>query len=64
MKYSPEPAEANTILCLEIFQPKGKRMVQLRTFSITNKASLVDGAAINWSEESAPVKTNINILVM
>ena len=25
MKYSPEPAEANTILCLEIFQPKRQK---------------------------------------
>ena len=37
MKYSPEPAEANTILCLEIFQSKGKRIALLRTFSITSK---------------------------
>ena len=37
MKYSPEPAEANTILCLEIFQTKGKRIALLRTFSITSK---------------------------
>lgn len=26
MKYSPEPAEANTILCLEIFHSKAKRI--------------------------------------
>ena len=26
MKYSPEPAEANTILCLEIFHTKAKRI--------------------------------------
>ena len=37
MKYSPEPAEVNTILCLEIFQLKGKRIDLLRTFSITSK---------------------------
>ncbi len=37
MKYSPELAEANTILCLEIFKPKGKRIALLHTFSITSK---------------------------
>lgn len=26
MKYSPEPAEANTILCLEIFYAEAKRI--------------------------------------
>ena len=26
MKYSPEPAEANTILCLEIFYAKARRI--------------------------------------
>lgn len=28
----PKLAEANAILCLEIFQPKGKRIALLRTF--------------------------------
>ena len=37
MKYSPELAEANTILCLEIFQPKGKRIALLRTFRNPSK---------------------------
>ncbi len=37
MKYSPELAEANAILCLEIFQPKGKRIALLRTFIIPSK---------------------------
>ena len=32
MKYSPKLAEANAIWCLEIFQPKGKRIALLRTF--------------------------------
>ncbi len=26
MKYSPEPAEANTILCLEIFYAEARRI--------------------------------------
>ena len=43
MKYSPEPAEANTILCLEIFQSKGKRIALLRTFSITSKQGFLSG---------------------
>ena len=29
--------------------------------SVLGSAILVDGTAINWSVESAPVKTNINI---
>ena len=48
---------------MEIFQLKGKRIALLGTFSLTSKQGLtVDGAAINWSVESAPVKTNINVL--
>ena len=33
MKYSPEPAEANTILCLEIFYSEAERISLRRTFS-------------------------------
>lgn len=33
MKYSPELAEANTILCLEIFHDKCDRISLRRTFS-------------------------------
>lgn len=32
MKYSPEPAEANTILCLEIFYAKANRISLRHTF--------------------------------
>lgn len=33
MKYSPELAEANTILCLEIFYAKAKRISLRHTFA-------------------------------
>lgn len=37
----------------------------LHTLSITNKkVSLVDGTAMNWSEESAPEKTSYNIMIL
>ena len=32
MKYSPEPAEANTILCLEIFYAEAKKISLRHTF--------------------------------
>lgn len=32
MKYSPEPAEANTILCLEIFYAEARRISLRHTF--------------------------------
>ena len=49
---------------VEIFQPTGEQPYSARFQLRASKASLVDGTAINWSVEPAPVKTDINIWLL
>jgi len=63
MKYSPEPAEANTILCLEIFHPKPKEYPLRHTLSYGKQVKSLADWTMNRSHDSGTVKTGSRIII-
>lgn len=62
MKYSPEPAEANTILCLEIFHFKAKRISPSPHVSNGKQVKSLADWTMNRSHDSGTVKTGSRII--
>lgn len=54
MKYSPEPAQANTILCLEIFYAKAKRISLRHTLGYGKQLVLTYLLMVRLVEKAAP----------
>lgn len=54
MKYSPELAQANTILCLEIFYVKAKRISLRHTFGYGKQLVLTHLLMVRLVEKAPP----------
>ncbi len=54
MKYSPELAQANTILCLEIFYAKAKRISLRHTLSYGKQLVLTHLLMVRLVEKAPP----------
>ena len=54
MKYSPEPAEANTILCLEIFYAKARRISLRHTLGYGKQLVLTHLLMVRLVEKAPP----------
>ena len=54
MKYSPEPAQANTIMCLEIFYAKAKRISLRHTLGYGKQLVLTHLLMVRLVEKAAP----------
>lgn len=54
MKYLPEPAQANTILCLEIFYAKAKRISPRHTLGYGKQLVLTHLLMVRLAEKAPP----------
>lgn len=54
MKYSPELAQANTILCLEIFYAKAKRISLRHTLGYGKQLVLTHLLMVRFVEKAPP----------